>query len=237
MRNTAYSSLARFYDEVVGERGDDHARIAARIPEDAERICEFGCGTGAALAPFAERYEIYGVDRSPAMLEQARERMPQGSFIEGDIRTAELPIRMDAIIAIYDTMNHVTDLEAWSQVFANAARHLTSNGVFFFDMNTEYRLQLLAAQSPFFFERERYRMRFEVLHIGDRLYRFDVTATFADGSTARDRIPEYVPDPADVHAELSRYFATIHMTDADGATGALEESPRIFVTAYHPTDI
>jgi trans-aconitate 2-methyltransferase len=55
-----------------------------------ERVLDAGCGTGRVTAALVERLprgEVVGVDGSPAMIEQARERLGEGV----DLRVADLP--------------------------------------------------------------------------------------------------------------------------------------------------
>ncbi|UJW28637.1 class I SAM-dependent methyltransferase [Saccharothrix sp. AJ9571] len=55
-----------------------------------------GCGTGRHAQLLAERgHRIVGVDSSPDMLSTARERVPQGKFLLGDLH--ELPVADSAV--------------------------------------------------------------------------------------------------------------------------------------------
>ena len=231
---TSYSQLAHLYDDVLGDRDDEVERVSEVIgvhTPNASHICEFGCGTGAILAPFAEQYNVYGVDSSPDMLTQARANVPTGRFFEGDMRTFTLPDTMDVIISMYDSINHLLTLDDWRATFENARQNLVQGGLFFFDMNIKERLDQLNAQSPFYHEGERYTAEFTVTHIGDRLYRFTIKAAFEDGTRAHEEIDEYTPEVESVRNELQRIFSTVTITDSQGNIHNLTKAPRLFVIA------
>ena len=75
---------ARFADERVRPIHD----LIAAIPLASPRwIVDLGCGSGASTARLAIRWpdaEIEGLDRSKAMLTDAREKLPRIRFLEGD---------------------------------------------------------------------------------------------------------------------------------------------------------
>lgn len=69
--------------------------VAVAGIEAGERVLDVACGTGnAALAAVAAGAVVTGVDLTPRLLEVARERVPQATFLEGD--GAALPIDDDA---------------------------------------------------------------------------------------------------------------------------------------------
>lgn len=85
---------ARFSDERARPIGDLLARVGLTAPR---RIVDLGCGAGASTAPLVERWpqaEVLGIDTSPAMLEEARERVPGARFALADVATwsAEAPV-------------------------------------------------------------------------------------------------------------------------------------------------
>jgi trans-aconitate 2-methyltransferase len=72
---------------------DDRTRPArellARVPlEKAKLAFDLGCGPGNSTELIAERFptaEVIGIDSSPAMLEDARKRLPGTRFERGDL--------------------------------------------------------------------------------------------------------------------------------------------------------
>lgn len=80
----------RFEDERTRPARDLLARCVPDGPADGEalRIADLGCGPGNSTELLVARFpraEIVGYDLSPAMLQAARERVPQARFETGDI--------------------------------------------------------------------------------------------------------------------------------------------------------
>ena len=65
--------------------------LLAQVPLQApRRVADLGCGPGNSTELLIERFpnaEVIGVDTSPDMLRQARERLPRRTFVEGDLAT------------------------------------------------------------------------------------------------------------------------------------------------------
>jgi trans-aconitate 2-methyltransferase len=74
---------------------DDRTRpsreLLARVPLEKARLAyDLGCGPGNSTELIVERYseaEVIGVDSSPAMLEDARKRLPGTRFERGDLES------------------------------------------------------------------------------------------------------------------------------------------------------
>jgi SAM-dependent methyltransferase len=86
-------------------------------------VLDAACGTarhGAHLAQAGHR--VIGVDRSPAMLAKARERLPQGDFREGDL--AALPVEAASVDAVVCALAlvHLPDLAGAMAEFARVVR-------------------------------------------------------------------------------------------------------------------
>jgi len=78
---------ARFEDERTRPARD----LVAQVPlTDARRIVDMGCGPGNSTELLVERWpgaRTVGLDSSPAMLEEARRRLPQATFALADAAT------------------------------------------------------------------------------------------------------------------------------------------------------
>lgn len=99
-----------------------------------KRVLELGTGTGllASKLPASATF-IAGVERSPAMLAQARERKVYGQLVEGC-----MPQVLETVEGPFETilsscvLYYFADLEPF---FVQAARLLTSDGVFVFSVD------------------------------------------------------------------------------------------------------
>ena len=146
-----YASFAAFYDAVQGDRADD-ADYARQIVEGARlegtRLLELACGTGSVLARFRDRFEVVGVDLSQEMLDLAAAKLPGVRLVRGDIASVRLGETFDAVICLYDSLNHLLRWEDWEAFLDTAVAHLEPGGVLVFDVNTPRRLAWLAEQRP-----------------------------------------------------------------------------------------
>jgi trans-aconitate 2-methyltransferase len=82
---------ARQYLRFEDERTRPPRDLLAQVPlTAARRAVDLGCGPGNSTELLIERYpqaKVIGLDSSPDMLRQARERLPECAFIQADIAT------------------------------------------------------------------------------------------------------------------------------------------------------
>jgi SAM-dependent methyltransferase len=147
-----YDALARFYDPVQGDRSDAAAYARAQLPESVETVLELACGTGSILAHLQADYDVVGVDLSPQMLEIAAEKLPGVRLVQGDMTEIRLGGRFDAVLCLYDSINHLLQFEQWERLFETAVAHLSAGGVFVFDMNSQERLDWFVDRPAVAFE-------------------------------------------------------------------------------------
>ena len=111
-------------------------------------MLELACGTGAILEQLQDAYSLTGLDVSPEMLQVARAKLPEVPLVEADMTAFELAERFDAVLCVYDSINHLADFAQWEAVFDRAHEHLNDGGIFVFDVNTERRLAELCERPP-----------------------------------------------------------------------------------------
>ena len=122
----------RTFDRWAGSyERDPFSRLIARLQQEAlhvlelgegDRLLDVGCGTGAAVRAAAEVVErAVGVDLSPKMLAEARERaggLPGVEFVEGD--SENLPFGDGEFTAVLCTtsLHHYPHPEVAAREFA-----------------------------------------------------------------------------------------------------------------------
>jgi SAM-dependent methyltransferase len=133
------SLSAVFYDVVTAADGDlaGDVEIYARLAPPGGSVLELGAGAGRVAFGLADRgFTVTGVDRSPAMLAQARARLAAApsdvaarlEFRRGDMTALELQREFDLVIAAYFTLAHAPTGAAWRNVFTVMARQLKPGG-------------------------------------------------------------------------------------------------------------
>jgi len=134
----------RFYERFANEWDRDRSNprqglmerrylddLASRLSPGA-RILDLGCGTGEPLARYltAGGFNVTGVDAAPAMIAICRQRFPESTWIEADMRTLALGRRFDAIIA-WDSFFHL-DHDEQRAMFPIFQRHIAPEGLLLF---------------------------------------------------------------------------------------------------------
>lgn len=183
MDNVPYDAWAEYLTGLLRENG-----VSEGI------VCELGCGTGQMTRRLAAAgYDMIGIDLSEEMLDVAREQEygmsyevaedadpaeradetavgdeefsePSILYLQQDMRSFELYGTVSAVVSICDSMNYITSEEDLLQVFRLVNNYLEKDGVFIFDMNTEYKYKELMGDTTIAENRE------EVSFIWENLY-------------------------------------------------------------------
>jgi len=141
-----YEQFSRFYDIVMGDRSiaaNFIRGLIAQYKPEARTVLEIACGTGAVLGFLADTYEVTGLDRSRQMLGLARKKLPHIRFYQQSMTSFRVAKQFDAIVCVFDSINHLLSFAEWKKVFRQVALHLTHDGLFVFDVNTLGKLQRL----------------------------------------------------------------------------------------------
>ena len=122
-------------------------------------LLDLGCGTGSLTELLAERgYDMIGIDYSEEMLDLAMEkRMESGKdilYLCQDMREFELYGTVAAVVSICDCMNYITEPEDLVTVFELVNNYLDPEGIFIFDLNTEYKYETVMGDCTIAEDRE-----------------------------------------------------------------------------------
>ena len=119
------SALARERLGIVAEtfEAPTRALIADLPPSFVRYVIDVGCGPGYTSALLADAFPmapITGFDLSPAMLEEARARVPRATFVRADI-TKPLKLPADILFARL-VLGHVRDSHVVMDTWARSLR-------------------------------------------------------------------------------------------------------------------
>ena len=136
-------------------------------------ICDLGCGTGAITERLANLgYDMIGIDNSYDMLDVAMEKKYASGhdilYLCQDMREFELYGTVRAIISRCDSLNYIRELSELKEVFAWVNNYLDPDGLFIFDMNTEYKYQNILGDNTFAEVREQASFIWENTYDSDK---------------------------------------------------------------------
>ena len=143
-----YQDFAKIYDDAMDNIPyeswcQDIRGELNRQGIDTGTICELGCGTGTMTELLAGYgYDMIGVDLSEEMLAEAMSKIHecqgQVQYVHQDMRELTLHRPVEAVISICDSINYLLEIEDLIQTFTQVRRYLKPDGIFLFDMKTEY---------------------------------------------------------------------------------------------------
>ena len=132
-----FTKTAQFYDAIYSWK--DYAQEVGRIQTFIQKyqqpkpehptLLDVACGTGKHLAFFKEDFDCTGVDLDANMLKVARERYPDISFHEGDMRDFQLDQSFDVITCLFSSIGYVKAVEKLQQTIQNFTGHLRKGGL------------------------------------------------------------------------------------------------------------
>ena len=128
----ALDYAARIYNELSGKPLDRMLLddFAARVDGHGP-VCELGCGPGhVARYLHDRRVDIFGLDLSPGMLEEARKRNPGMEFRQGNMLALDAPDSSWAGAVAFYSIIHIPKEEI-PRAFSEIRRALRPGGLFF----------------------------------------------------------------------------------------------------------
>ncbi len=148
LQDIDYSSFADFYEALF-----DKYKIKPSL------VLDLACGNGNITVLMAKRgYDMTGVDISTEMLEIASEKARENNcdilFLNQDMTEFELYGTVDAVICSLDSINYLTDEESLLKVFKLVKNYLNPDGIFVFDINSEYKLKGVLSNNTYVYDED-----------------------------------------------------------------------------------
>jgi SAM-dependent methyltransferase len=134
----AYAAFAYAYDKALGERFFGAVRplvdeVLGRYPTERRTHLDLACGTGLVGEHFRRMgWRSFGVDASIEMLRAGRNR---GAVAAGDVRAVPLRGTFARITCLFDSLNHLLELEDLVAAFRSVRAAMDAGSLFLFDVN------------------------------------------------------------------------------------------------------
>ncbi len=134
-----YTVQADMYDLIYFEyqkytRELDFVLTYSSLQPSGSRVLDVACGTGSHALLLSQRgYDVVGLDLSEAMLQQARRKCPNLTFLLGDMRTFRSQMQFDIIMCMFGAINYLENGAHLTQALANFYHHLKPGGVVVID--------------------------------------------------------------------------------------------------------
>ena len=137
----AFDQYAAYYDLLYAEK--DYKGEAQYVDELLKKyglqpnsqLLEIGCGTGKHGLHFTKQgHGFSGIDQSEAMIEAARERLPNNTEVRvADARDFHFEHKFQAIYSLFHVMSYLTTDTDIDQCMQLVSSHLEEGGIFLFD--------------------------------------------------------------------------------------------------------
>ena len=129
-----YSKYPELYDVIYGWDGYDKDSdfilefLQEQLP-DAKTLLDVACGTGLHLVGLKEKFTIEGVDFEDEILDIAREKHPELSFQQADMRDFDLGKTFDVVICFGLSVGYMTSPEELTAAIGTMGAHVRPGGM------------------------------------------------------------------------------------------------------------
>jgi SAM-dependent methyltransferase len=129
----AFTKSARLYDSLSGQK--DYAAASAtlrkvlrKVAPNAKSLLDVACGTGRHLQHLRDHFSVAGLDRSPEMLEVARQRCVGVPLYEGSLVGFRLSRTFDVVTCLFGSIGYARTTRNLNRAVRTMKRHLRSGG-------------------------------------------------------------------------------------------------------------
>ena len=133
---------------------------ASNEPLDGKIACDLGCGTGELAIRLNEKgWDVIAVDCSEEMLDVFMDKRAElGLYdiliLNQDITQLDMYGTVDLFTCTFDTVNHLNGKNDVQKLFDRVSLFMHPDGVFIFDMNSEYKHIKVLGNEGFDFDEE-----------------------------------------------------------------------------------
>lgn len=155
----SYELFANYYDELMQNvdyqgRAEYIDKLIKQYKPNANLLVDLACGTGSMTVKFSEMgYDVIGVDISEEMLSKARDKSDESIlYLCQSMQQLDMYGTIDAFVCTLDSLNHIENREELCRALSRVALFLEHDGVFVFDMNTQYKHEKILGHNTFVYE-------------------------------------------------------------------------------------
>jgi ubiquinone/menaquinone biosynthesis C-methylase UbiE len=135
MVRDSYNQMGARYNQIRNrtKNNQELAFFTSLLPKHGY-VLDAGCGAGEPVAKYlvADGIRVTGIDVSQRMINLAKQQVPQGEFLEGDITNLTFPdASFDGVVCLY-TIWHIPK-QKHGLVFQKFSRVLKPGGILFFN--------------------------------------------------------------------------------------------------------
>ncbi|MFV0558116.1 MAG: class I SAM-dependent DNA methyltransferase [Enterococcus sp.] len=158
----AYETFAFVYDEVMDSTlYAKWLSFSHRHLQEKKQILELACGTGALAVAFAKQgYDVTALDLSEEMLMIASNRALEEDvaiqFVAGDMLDLSETGTYEAVTCFSDSICYMPDEQAVQQVFDEVYQVLAADGLFIFDVHSQYQVNEVFPDYSYHYQTEEF---------------------------------------------------------------------------------
>jgi ubiquinone/menaquinone biosynthesis C-methylase UbiE len=154
-----YGRFAYLYDQLMEDIPYDKwqqvlEEYSLKYHVSGKKLLDVACGTGELSCRFAmQGYQVTGVDLSEDMLAVAMAKAEaEGlkiTYIQQNMAELEVLDKFNFITIFCDSINYLPSEQEVIQTFNRVANHLTEDGLFLFDVHSEYKMENIFKDQTF----------------------------------------------------------------------------------------
>lgn len=156
---SVYGCFSEYYDILTEDvdykgRADYLYGLFKRFDKAPTLLLDLACGTGGFSLEFAKKgIDVIGVEPSEEMLSVAREKSAKENldvlYLCQTGQELDLYGTVDGAVCCLDSINHITDENELQALFSRVSLFLEQGRLFIFDVNTEYKHEIILADNTF----------------------------------------------------------------------------------------
>lgn len=128
---TDLDAYDRRWQELADSGANPHGeadRVEGLLPPGGGTVLDAGCGTGRVAIELARRgHRVVGTDLDADMLDRARRKAPELTWVEADLATLDLGTTFDVVVAAGNVIRFVRPADRAAAVH-RAAAHVAPGG-------------------------------------------------------------------------------------------------------------